>query len=75
MKNIKIINLGKEGALNNSFILVTEDKKVLFAETVNYSGLSTKQEIKEHLSQVSGIDIVDFSMSFDWVGGRPNDRK
>jgi hypothetical protein len=75
MKHISITNLSKSKEINSSFFLVVENEVVLFASTLKYSEASTKQEIKQHLSQVTGIEILDFSMSFSWVGGRPNDRK
>ena len=75
MKHINITHLSKAKEMNSSFFLVVENDVVLFASTLKYSEASTKEEIKVHLSQVTGIEIIDFSMSFSWAGGRPNDRK
>jgi hypothetical protein len=75
MKEITILQLGKTETLNKSFVVITENEDVLFADTVNYSKASKKEEIVTHLNEISGVIIEDFSMSFGWVGGRPNDRR
>lgn len=75
MKEIFITFLGRTDNMNKAFALIVENEDILYKEVVNYHVESTKEEIRTHLEEVSGVIIEDFSMDFGWVGGRPNDRK
>lgn len=71
MKYIKLINISQNCDSITSHLLVFSCDKLLRNESFTYPVTSTKEEI------VMLIDssYVDYSISFDWVGGRPNDRK
>lgn len=67
MRYTTITQISKDKGLNNSFILIVEDQKVLFADTLKYSDQSTKEEIQNHVEQITGIDISNSIMSFNLI--------
>ena len=74
MKYIHILITGKtEDCSKVTALALVFDKchELETASAIEYSVESSKEEI----AAISYPDLENYSITFDWVGGRPNDRR
>jgi hypothetical protein len=71
MKHIKILILEQNCKDIKAIQLTFYCNELISQSDLTYPVKLTKEEIKNEIDN----SITDFSMTVEWVGGRPNDRK